>query len=331
MPSANVRMPVPLVRFNTLFPGQFGVQGTANETGLRDHCTGTIFYVDPNYTGVVDNRDGTDPLAPLATIGAALTKCQAYRGDVIAVMANDAWQFGSGASYPIAIMESVTVTVPGVSIVGVSPSGALGVVWYPAADGGTAITVAATDVLIEGFCFTARPASIGAERAIYSAWNGTTLFGDNMMVRNCYFGDGINVGVQLEYAWNCYIEHCVFQETVAAAIYVDPLGSGAADLRIADCWFRDCAAAMSLQGCDASEIIHNRIWNADAHAAGAATDEGIDLLNGDNNIIADNWFSCLLPVPAAGDWDDLNTDNVPSTNAWVGNHCENGLAVTSPT
>ena len=43
----------------------------------------------------------------------------------------------------------------------------------------------------------------------------------------------------------------------------------------------------------------------------------------------DNFFSCLLPVPANGDWNDLNT--AAATDAWMGNYCMNGLAVTNPT
>ena len=77
MPSADVRMRVPLVRFPTLFPGQMGVPGTDTERGLRTHTTGAVFYVDPNYSGVSDLRDGTDPEDPLRTVAAALTKCQA--------------------------------------------------------------------------------------------------------------------------------------------------------------------------------------------------------------------------------------------------------------
>ncbi|MCJ7555938.1 MAG: hypothetical protein MUP90_03365, partial [Gammaproteobacteria bacterium] len=85
MPSSNVRWPLPLNRLNPWYPGQMGVEGGWTETGLRQHCTGAIFYVDPNYPGVNDQRDGTDPTDPLATVAAALTKCQAYRGDTIAV------------------------------------------------------------------------------------------------------------------------------------------------------------------------------------------------------------------------------------------------------
>ena len=79
MPATNVNWPTPLTRLNPWYPGQMGVPGTDNETGLRLNSTGAIFYVDPNYPGVSDLRDGTNPTNPLQTVEAALTKCEAYR------------------------------------------------------------------------------------------------------------------------------------------------------------------------------------------------------------------------------------------------------------
>ncbi|HUX76682.1 MAG TPA: hypothetical protein VMY40_08600, partial [Anaerolineae bacterium] len=120
MPSADVRWPMPLTRLNPFYPGQMGVAGTDTETGLRMNCTGTVFYVDPNYPGVSDARDGTNPTDPLLTVAAALTHCQPYRGDVIAVMANALWVHADHTlGYATPIREEVIVTVPGVSIVGV--------------------------------------------------------------------------------------------------------------------------------------------------------------------------------------------------------------------
>jgi len=64
-------------------------------------------------------------------------------------------------------------------------------------------------------------------------------------------------------------------------------------------------------------------------AAGAAANVGINTGSGGHNIVFDNYFSCLLPVPATGDWDNMNSGD--TTDAWVGNHCMDGLAVTIPT
>ena len=80
-----VHLPLPLVRQPYVLPGQFGVPGTDERTGLRTHPTGAVFYVDPNYPGASDNRDGTSPTDPLLTMAAALTKCLPFRGDTIVV------------------------------------------------------------------------------------------------------------------------------------------------------------------------------------------------------------------------------------------------------
>lgn len=329
MPSTDVLIPgpMPLTRFNTLFPGQFGVSGTANETGLRTHPTGTIFYVDPNYPDVSDSRDGTDPTAPLQTVAAALAKCQPYRGDVIYVMANNSWQYGDATDgYVTAISEEVEITVPGVRLVGVSQSGQ-GVYWTPAEDGGTCITVSAIDCLIEGFWFTEGDYTIC--NGIYCEWDGITLFGENLTVRNCVFDDTVDYAIQLEFSWYCDIVGNRFIECDSYGIYLDPAGSNADYLTVRDNLFMDCGAAMAVNGLSNSYIYSNRIFNGNAQVGGAATDQGIDTTAGDNNLVCQNWFSCLLPAGAPGDWDDLNTAN--AGDAWVQNYCMDGPNVTNPT
>jgi len=329
MPAFDVRSPLPLTRMNPVYPGVFGIAGTSTETGLRQHCTGVVIYVDPNILGVSDLRPGTDALFPLASVGTALQKVEPYRGDEIRVMANDGWTYGSGAEYATAISESVTVNVPGVKITGVCPSGALGPVWYPAADGETAITVNALDVLIEGFCFTERPGSGGAETAIAAEWDGVTLWGENISVRNCFFGDGLTTGIDLEYCWNCFIENNVFQHVVGAAVYADPGGSGIGYTRFLNNWFQDCGDALSIAGATDCLIQRNVLHNSAAQAGAAATNEGILTSGGSSNAICENWFSCLLPVAAPGDFNDFNTPS--ATDSWIANYCTNGLVTLPPT
>lgn len=328
MPGSHVRVPMPLTRLNPWFPGQVGgVEGTDEETGLRVHPTGTVFYVDSNYPGADDGRDGTDPTAPLLTVEAALAKCQDHRGDMIVVGANDAWQYGGGAAdYTTEIAESVTVDVQGVTIRGLAPSGALGVEWEPAAAGETCITVHALDVLIEGFCFMAPSGG----NAIYAEWDGSDLFGENLTVRHCFFGEDVDTAIQLEYAWNSEIYDCIFQYCDEYGIYVDPAGSGAAYNRIHDNIFHNCAKAIAGRGLEDSQIWHNFFFNTDAQGGAAATDVFIDLTNvgASRNIVADNYFSCLLPVPANGDYDDTCTAG--TTDAWINNHCMDGPTVDNP-
>ena len=329
MPSADVRWPIPLIRQKIFYPGQFGVPGTDNDRGLRSDVYGTVFYVDPNAVGVSDARDGTDPEAPLATIAQALTLCQAYRGDVIAVMGNGAWTYADGLSRALPISEEVEITVAGVRLVGVFPSSSLGVVWTPASDGGTCITVSAIDVVIEGFCFSEGATYTGCN-AIYCEWDGVTLYGENLTVRNCYFDDTVDQAIQIEFSWYCDLHHNVFSQCDAYGIYVDVAGSGVAYCLIHDNVFHDCDVAISLLGgCDDNQIYRNSIYNRNAQSGAAATNEGIDTTGGARNQVFDNYLSCLLPVPANGDLDDLNSS--AATDSWVGNRCMNGLQTTNPT
>lgn len=327
MPSANVLHPPPLTRLNPWYPGQFGVSGTANTTGLRMDTLGKILYVDPNYPGANTTCDGTDPNGPLSTITAALARCTDWNNDVIYVMMNDDWQYGPSSSRATAINESVVCTKHGVKIVGVCPSGAMGPIWRPGAAGETALTIHGMSVLVEGFNFDGFEVGAGGN-AIYSEWDGVTLWGENITIRNCFFSDTIDIGIQLEFSWYCYIHDNVFSQLDDTAIFVDTAGSGAAFLDIYNNTFQDCNIAMTLEDVDDSFVHENRIYNANAATPVACTDEGIVTTGGSRNLISNNWFSCLLPV-GAGDWDDLNTGT--ATDAWVGNWLQNGMAVTTPT
>ena len=330
--SHRVNWPVPLVKEPTLFPAQFGVPGSEGLGGLRTSVEGRVIYVDPNYPGATATADGTLPTNPLSTVAAALARVQPFRGDTIAVMPNNAWQYGNalnGRNLPIA--EEVIVTIPGVRIVGLNTPGANGVLWTPASNGGTCITVNALDVLIEGFTFS-EGAFTGCN-AISAVWDGVAAWGDNLTVRNCMFDDTVDIAIQLEFSWYCHIYDNLFWDCDTYGIFVDPLGSGAEFLTVYGNIFHDVGtSAMALDGVDNSHIYNNSLFSANAQGGAVATDEGIDL-NGEANQIFDNYFSCLLPAAANGDWDDYNSSDsaVGDTNAWIGNACLNGMATTNPT
>lgn len=329
MPSANVHFPLPLTRQNPWYPGQVGVPGGWTETGLRLHCTGAIFYVDPNHTDANDQRDGTDPTAPLATVATALTKCQAYRGDVIAVMANGAWSYAGASDYATAVQECVTVSVPGVRIVGVAPSGALGVVWEPSTADGVCITVNAMDTTIEGFCFVGNGGGTGI-LAAYS--NANDYYGDNLTVRHCFFNDSLDEGIQLEYSWYVDIHHNMFDECAGYGIYTVNTYGDAAYERIHHNWFYDCVtSAIWLPGADRCHIYENTIYNNDAaiNAAGTPANCMINFTNGSRNTVHRNTLSCLLPAAVAWDYNACNTAGIG--DAWVQNYLRNGPSTTNPT
>ena len=331
MPATRGRTVWPLTRFNTLFPGQFGVSGTANETGLRNSSEGIVVYVDPNYPGTSDLRDGTDPTAPLTTVAMALTKCQDFRGDMIIVSPNDAWEHGPlTTTQNTAIRESVTVTVHGVKIIGAATSSTVGVGWGPAANLGTCITVHALDVLIEGFAFSGQLGALTGADGIFAEWDGADLWGDNLTVQHCTFDAAMDTAIQLEFSWFSHVLDCYFDACDDYGIFVDTAGSGASNLDIRDCTFFNVGTgALTLEDTDLSVVQGNRVYNDNAQAGAAAVDEGITTVGGADNMICDNYFSCLLPGPGNGDWNDLNSGN--ATDAFIANHCLNGDAITTPT
>lgn len=331
MPATRGRPIWPLTRFNTLFPGQFGVSGTANETGLRNSSEGIVVYVDPNYPGTSDLRDGTDPNAPLTSVAMALTKCQDFRGDIIIVAPNDAWVHGPlDTTQNTAIRESVTVTVHGVSIIGAAASSVVGVGWGPALDDGTCITVHALDVLIEGFAFSGQLGTLTGADGIYVEWDGADLWGDNCTIQHCTFDDTIDTAIQLEFSWFSNVIDCYFDQCDEYGVFVDTAGSGAANLQILDCTFFNIGTgALTLEDTDTSVVQGCKIYNDNAEAGNAAANEGIDTTGGSDNMVCGNYLSCLLPGPGNGDFNDLNSAS--ATDAWIQNFCLNGPSTTNPT
>ena len=167
--------------------------------------------------------------------------------------------------------------------------------------------------------------------AIYSEWDGATLFGENLTVRHCTFDDTVDTAIQLEYAWYCDIHNNVFWDCDEFGIFVNPLGSGASYLNVHDNVFHAAGAmhAIDIQSAEMSVIERNTIFNADAAVGAASTDEGVVTTGGRLNMVCNNWFSCALPGGGAGDYDDLNT--AAATDAWVHNMRMNGEATTNPT
>jgi len=311
-------------------PGQSGVLGinytaTFPKSMMSDR---RLMYVNPNHSDAADNGNtGENPEQPFLTVAAALARTRDNRGDTIFIGQNDAWQYGGGSTWRTAIAEEVIVTAEGVSIIGTSPGG-LGVTWNPvtAAGAGTCITVHALDVLISGIAFSG--VALGGT-AIAAEWNGVTMFGENLVVHDCFFDDDIDTAIALEFSWYCEIYNCNFQRCDIAGIWCDPLGNGTDYNKIHHNIFMDIlgTGAISLQGSDNNVIWANSIYNNQALAAAAATDEGIDLTAGNDNMVLDNYFSCLLGAGAGG-YDDMNAPGTSS--AWVNNHCLDGDNVLPP-
>ena len=322
MPSADVRWPSPLVRQKPWFPGQVGVPGTDHTRGLRSDVNGVIFYVDPNAVGVSDLRDGTDPEGPLQTVAKALTLCRAYSNDVIAVMPNAQWVHADrtlGRALPIA--EEVIVTVPGISIVGVYPSGSPGVPWYTvtAAGAGTCISIHACDVLVEGFAFCG---GLVGGTGIHIDWEGGVLtYGDNATVRNCYFDEHLNNGITLDFTYYSRILNNWFYSCDTNGIYHDPADDEPSFCEVANNWFITCGTAIDVEF-EYSNIHHNKIIDT---VLGAG--DGIDTSGGGNNLVHENVLPCPLGV-GAGQYGTFC--DAPASDMWVQNYCTSGPTTGLP-
>lgn len=312
-----------------LIDAQEGVWGVGfTSRGARAIGTdGRIFSVQPNHPQATDlGNTGEDPFCPFATIAAALALCEDNRGDVILVGGNDAWTYGGGSTWRTPITESVTCAVEGVRIIGVSAD-PLGVPWIAGADAGTNLTITALGVEVSGFLFMGRT---GAETGIAAIWNGTTRFADNPHIHHCTFDSNLDIGINLEFVWNGLF-HDLDMIAPDYGFYCDPVGSGFSYNIIERVQFRNCAdgAINATGGCDQNIVRDCLVFNAAALAGNLATNEGFDFTGGQDNVVEDCAFTCLLPVPANGDMNDLNT--AAATDAWINCHATNGLVVANPT
>lgn len=286
------------------------------------------FYVDPKNILANDSNSGEDPAYPLLTITQAVTNCRAYKGDTIYVLSNDGWVYGGGTSATITETVVIPATKPGISLIGVG-MGSIGVYWSPTAAADTILTINAIDVIVDGFCFWGNG---GAAEGILVEWDGTTLLGENATIRNCFFDEDIDTAIELEFSWFNKIYNNVFQECDTYGIWADVAGSATAYNQIHHNYFvdiRGTAAIALLGGSDNNEIFNNTIYNTDAQNGALATNEGINLTGGRANIVHHNTLSCLLPVPANGDYDDFCT--AAATDSWNQNYCLDGPSVTNPT
>ena len=288
-----------------------------------------IFYVDQNNTLAVDAGNlGEDPSVPLATVAAAVALVRPYQGDTIILGANDDWQYAAGLrNTSIAETLVIPATTGGFRIVGTGTN-PLGVIWEPVVADDFCITVNACDVLIEGIGFTGSNGVAG--NGIYVDWDGTTVYGENVTIRNCFFDDGIDIAIQLEFSWYGQIYNNWFAECDEYGIYTDGGGSGCGYCDIHSNRFVNCGtAAIALLGsANDNDVHHNHIYNSSALSGAAATNEGINTTGGARNLVHHNTLSCLLPVPAAGDFDDFC--NAAATDAWSQNYLLDGPSVTNP-
>ena len=300
--------------------------------------SGYTYFVDPSHPDRSLQNDGRNMDYPLPTVASALAKCRAYRNDQVLVGMNAYWTYANPASARyVPISENVIVTVPGVRILGLSPTSSIGVPWTASDDDQTLITVRAMDVTIEGFAFW-NGGNTGCI-AVAAAWDAPP-YGENCTVRDCYFYS-VAYGITLDWTYNCIIENCRFQSITTQAIH-NPSVYGEPDyLTIRDCDFVACMGGINLPDCHYEVIEHctfsdctaaivvtagddNVIRGCAINGAPGGTNNFINLTGGATNLVADCQFSC-----SKAQYDTTCSDG--TSGSWVNNWCSDGSPVAAPT
>lgn len=232
-----------MVKAPAWYSGQFGVPGADTPHGFRLKPDALTFYVDPGHGNTSDNNDGTNPNAPLTTIGQAITNAVDGRGDVVLI---------APATYnPTA---AITVNKSDIMLLGMGMGGnplqpENGVVIYPAASYTTGpmfivevpCTIAGLDIITRNTAHTAAPATASAGLAIDG--EGGAYNGGFIHIHHCRFVDwwGSEYGIWFYAGTYTLIEDCVFEGHDSAGVAFGSSPSNNCDYNIVrDCYFYDC-------------------------------------------------------------------------------------------
>ena len=306
-------------------PASPQILGFGPDTGVQAKAFGApgaqIYYVDPNNPSAFDlNNFGQSPDAPLLTIQAAVNLCRAYRGDTIVVAPNDAWQFAAQVrNTPITEAVIIPASKGGIHIVGMATN-PMACTWSPPANNGVALTVHATDVLVEGFLFY--PGSFTGCTAIVAEWDstpGVDRFGENLHVHHCFFPNELAIGISMDFSWYCAIHTNYFEGLGTAAILNTSVVGDADFCHIEENHFKDCVLAISMPGADGCHVYHNWL-NGDP----TGTNNFIDLTGGQDNLVSTNYLSCSIVQ-----YDTTCSD--AGSGSWLDNVCNNGWPAAPPT
>lgn len=161
----------PITKLRPFYGGQFGVPGSEPPQGIRYSAAGNVLYVDANHGDRNDNNDGTDPMAPKATIQSAVSSPYLTAGSWIVVA-------------PGTYTESVTIPITAASyctLIGVSANH-----FWPsvvaAAAATDAITLSARGWTIKNLRVTGHSASAGIRLYEYAdpGYQGAETLIDNV-------------------------------------------------------------------------------------------------------------------------------------------------------
>ena len=297
------------------------VQRAIGNSGfVRGWGGGYNIFVAPNHAHASDANTGFDSNNPLQTITAAVGKARAHRGDTIFVLQNDGWQYGSALTATITEAVTIPATKPGIRLIGCG-AGSMGVNWEAGATGTFCLTINALDTIVEGFNFWGTTADCNG---ILCDWNSPTSYGENVIINNCTFSDGIDTAIELEYAWYVKVMNCHFDSCDDFGIMSLDTNGDLAYTQILNNWFFDCGVAMSLGESDYALVQGNRIHKMTALTSGSATGEGLVIAaGGSENVVINNYWTCPLI-----NWDNFCT--ATATDSWADNHLSDQNTYINP-
>lgn len=327
---------LPVIRAQSIYPGQLGVPGSDVSRGLRSRSCGVVFYVDENHPNATATADGTDPNNPLTTITAAFTRLAAFHALPDINAENSVIVIAPG-EYPENIVVAQTTYPDFCTILG-GGNGRYPVIWNAAA--GDCLTIDAYGWLVDGIQFL--PPDDGA--GIKLTRTAATAGSEGTVIQNCFFNGGWGTGlygVELEGApANVSIIGNRFAEFGTARPCITVTDTSTAEpyqTHIVGNTFQECGEyiARDCAGGWAASLVQGNVF-AQSTGALCANTVYVDMRGGaalDENVVTGNFFGGVYSQAGGYFANATATDQ-----GWVGNVAEstpgtvadNGITIRVP-
>lgn len=326
-----MNMPYPFPSIQKLPPfygGQFGVPGSSAPYGHRYHPDAVILYVDSGYAGANDNNDGVDPLAPKATVQAAINSTLLTPYSTIVVSGSVA----EDVVTPDYVTGPNYVTILGAGVSRYAPA------WEGNSQAAISLDMRAVGWRVSGFRFYGKTGA--ACVTLRHTDSGANDIAIRTVIDNCYF-DGLTTGLYGIESHGCYdvwVQNCTFSlwhngggTAHAMIVTTTPLAIPYRN-HIQDCEFYDNDNHVQWP-CNGSFIKNNMFQPTGyAYAATIVLNTSIIANPGDDNVV---WGNCF-----PGDYSIVGGYRPGAADAWLGNWADdtaeaevgdNGITIARPT
>ncbi len=241
----------PITKLRPFYGGQFGVPGSEPPQGIRTSPAGNVLYVDANHGDRNDNSDGTDPMAPKATIQSAVSSPYLTAGSTIVVAPGI---YTENVIVPITAASYCTIVGAGANFYWpqvIAPSALL-----------DAIQLSARGWVIKNLRVTGHSGSAGIHLYEYS---DPGYQGAETVIENVFFDGAWRalIGLEFEGAPGMVIvKDCLFSEHTAAGTAYAIFESATPRQNAYECQF-----------------INNKFWENENHVKGGF---GVSLFQGNH-------------------------------------------------